>query len=922
MSLRTRVTLVLVLSLVALAATTAYTVTKLREWHEAGMVGVAFMAPLPRGKTPPLAMFSSGRIFMVYPGGSADESGLRSGDVIVSIDGIPLKDNDKLVARAGGLKTGHRVTYRIQRDGKLLDIVAPLVSPLSIPLYLLSCGIAAAVALAYAAIGVLVFLKRPEDPRVTVFYAMVIVGALYLVFSPGLTLESSNIRGLHAEVTGKNMLPFAIFAAVLIAFLPLTLHLALVFPRERPIFRTSPHVLRWVYGIPGAVVIAVSCFAALTSVVGASPAIAKRLDLPLNVFAAALTLGGLFTAWRIARLSGTEGVRLAFWRRPLQSIFVGVAVVLGIGRVLAVVGSVGVGIAFGIAVATLPVISLAAYPVLSCIALYRSYREAGAEERRQVKWPLWGTISALVIRMAVFLGTQVVGLVMMVGGGDTGSWLKSSQTVGAVSTLAYLLIPISFAVAILKYRLMNIDVIIKKTVVYAILSGLIIVVYLGLVGGLGTILVNAAGVHNQTMVVAATLVVALAFVPMRNKLQSLVERNLFRHRFAYPDAVKAVAAEALIASDASAFLASGVEKIQQALQSRAVMIFAERHDEFVAAAKVGVADSLVGSLRIARGPVGHLLDRPFDPRLQPLPDDAKEALRHLEAVLVVPINTPGTPANGMIAVASKLSGASYEIEDVEFLRAVADQLDVGIDRIRQQREDADYSQARTIQQSLLPREMPQIAGLDVSGIWLSARTMGGDYFDVIELAPTQLAVCIGDVAGKGMPAALLMSGLQAAVRASASDSPRDVCERVRRVVVSSLTGGRFVTFFYATVDVAAMRLRWTNAGHNAPVLARGDGTVVRLDEGGPAISRLFRTTGYVEKEIPLQPGDRLVLFTDGVSEAAADDGEQFGEQRIEELATRGGASAADLQQAIVTATTAFAREIEDDLTLVVVKVAG
>jgi sigma-B regulation protein RsbU (phosphoserine phosphatase) len=133
-----------------------------------------------------------------------------------------------------------------------------------------------------------------------------------------------------------------------------------------------------------------------------------------------------------------------------------------------------------------------------------------------------------------------------------------------------------------------------------------------------------------------------------------------------------------------------------------------------------------------------------------------------------------------------------------------------------------------------------------------------------------------------------------------------------------------VTFFYATLDTSAMRLRWTNAGHNPPILARADGTIVRLEEGGPAFSRLFRDTRYEEREIPLQAGDRLVLFTDGVSEAGSVAGEMFGEERIEALArSAGDASAATLQQTIVDAATSFAGgEVEDDLTLVVVRLAG
>jgi sigma-B regulation protein RsbU (phosphoserine phosphatase) len=173
-----------------------------------------------------------------------------------------------------------------------------------------------------------------------------------------------------------------------------------------------------------------------------------------------------------------------------------------------------------------------------------------------------------------------------------------------------------------------------------------------------------------------------------------------------------------------------------------------------------------------------------------------------------------------------------------------------------------------------------------------------------------------------MPAALLMSGLQAAVRASASNSPRDLCERVRRVVVSSLSGGRFVTFFYATLDTASMRLRWCNAGHNAPILARADGTIVAAQRWRSGVHAPLPRLAYEEREIALEPGDRLVLFTDGVSEATDAGGEMFGEERIEELvADSRELDARELQQTIVDAATSFSGgELEDDLTLVVVRV--
>jgi len=420
------------------------------------------------------------------------------------------------------------------------------------------------------------------------------------------------------------------------------------------------------------------------------------------------------------------------------------------------------------------------------------------------------------------------------------------------------------------------------------------------------------------MVIAATLVVALLSVPLRNKLQTLVDRNLFRHRYDYPEALRAIMTESRMVRDGAEFLVSAAEKLQQALQSRALVIFTERQDEYVATAKIGVSDAVIGQLRVGSA-FAELLDRPFDPRRRTLTDDAHRAMARIDAVLVAPIGS-----RGFVALAPKLSGGEFDVEDIDFLRSATDQIGVGVDRLRMQVEEEDYAQAREIQETLLPRERPVVAGLELSGVWQPARTMGGDYYDLLKLSEHELAVCIGDVAGKGMPAALLMSGLQAAVRASASNSPRDLCERVRRVVVSSLSGGRFVTFFYAMVDTAARRLHYCNAGHNAPILARADGTLLRLAEGGPAISRLFRDDAYEEREIALLPGDRLVLFTDGVSEATDAAGELFGEERIEELVSDSrDLSAHELQRTIVDAAMSFAGgELEDDLTLVIVRFDG
>jgi serine phosphatase RsbU (regulator of sigma subunit) len=276
-----------------------------------------------------------------------------------------------------------------------------------------------------------------------------------------------------------------------------------------------------------------------------------------------------------------------------------------------------------------------------------------------------------------------------------------------------------------------------------------------------------------------------------------------------------------------------------------------------------------------------------------------------------------------MALGSKLSDREFDLEDIEFLSSAADQLAIGLDRIRLGREEVDFEQARRMQQGLLPSSMPQVQGLDVSGMWEPARAVGGDYYDVLELSPTQLAVCIGDVAGKGMPAALLMSALQAAVRASATENiaPKDLCERVRRVVVPSL-GGRFVSFFFCTIDTQSNRLRFCNAGHNPPILARANGEILRLEKGGPVLSRLTSNTRFDDSEYEVGPGDRLLLFTDGVSEARDVAQNDFGEERLETItAAHRNLGARELLAKIVSEVLSFsAGRTEDDLTLVAVAV--
>jgi sigma-B regulation protein RsbU (phosphoserine phosphatase) len=234
----------------------------------------------------------------------------------------------------------------------------------------------------------------------------------------------------------------------------------------------------------------------------------------------------------------------------------------------------------------------------------------------------------------------------------------------------------------------------------------------------------------------------------------------------------------------------------------------------------------------------------------------------------------------------------------------------------------EYDEARAIQRTLLPDAMPMLPGCEIASKWVPAFGIGGDCFDVIRFSDSRVAISIADVVGKGLPAALLMSNLQAAVRAFATPTaePADVCDKVNRLLCRNIATGKFVTFCYAVIDTTRQSMTYANAGHNHPVLRRADGSVERLTTTGLVLG-VADDWSYTSGRHDLIAGDRLVCFTDGITEAASPADEEFGDARLIETlgalaAYRAPAIAEGLMQAVTTWTGGAA---QDDATLIVVR---
>ncbi len=245
-------------------------------------------------------------------------------------------------------------------------------------------------------------------------------------------------------------------------------------------------------------------------------------------------------------------------------------------------------------------------------------------------------------------------------------------------------------------------------------------------------------------------------------------------------------------------------------------------------------------------------------------------------------------------------------------------------RDRQRRDqEQELAVARRIQQDLLPRGVLAAPGLEVVGANRPCFEVGGDYFDYFQLADGRIALAIADVAGKGVPAALLMSNLQAILRAECARGTAvpQVPTQANRQLMESLAGNsKFVTFFYGALDPVARRLHYSNAGHNPPLVVRADGRIEELHIGG-LILGVFPLAEYEEGTVDLAAGDLLVLFTDGVTEAESRHG-LYSDERLQELLLKErGKSAKDIAQAILSDVDLFShgRHQTDDVTVLVVK---
>jgi sigma-B regulation protein RsbU (phosphoserine phosphatase) len=301
-------------------------------------------------------------------------------------------------------------------------------------------------------------------------------------------------------------------------------------------------------------------------------------------------------------------------------------------------------------------------------------------------------------------------------------------------------------------------------------------------------------------------------------------------------------------------------------------------------------------------------------------------IRHISSTLPIVVMTAW--GNIELAVDAMRRGATSFVQkpwdNAALLEIVArDIADARAARARDEARVREQQDALAIQRALLPSAWPSTEKFQMAGVWMPASGVGGDCYDAFTFAADTLGLTIADVAGKGLPAALLMSSLQASVRAFAREgvAAQAVCASVNRLLCGHMVPGRFATFCYLTLDGQKGTLTYANAGHNPPLLVRASGEAAWLSSGGTVLG-VFPDAQYVEGRVSIGTGDRLVLYTDGITEARSSDDEEFGASRLCNAATdHRGLGADEMHADMLNDVTTFTGcTFQDDATLIVVAV--
>ncbi len=552
------------------------------------------------------------------------------------------------------------------------------------------------------------------------------------------------------------------------------------------------------------------------------------------------------------------------------------------------------------------------------------------ESSRKARVILWGTVIGILPIVVELAAVDFAGY-------RPPFWLDTTLV------LVVLLYPLSFAYAVVKYRVMEIPVLLRVSARYILVQrGFVLLLFVVGASAIAIFTHTFSRFFQATsstgMALSAVFGIALVWIaaPMVRRGTERIDRAFFRSAYDARIILQDLAKETRTVSDRHELARLLENHLREALHPKTFCCYLQdAHARLIAEsgpfppslAAISVASPML--LELARRGKSRDVPPPGSP-------DAAEfsTLAPLEPECLVPILERAGSLIGLLVLGPRLSEETYSGEDKRLLDSVASQAGIALENIQlaekmaermeaERRSAREFEMARQVQTRLFPQKFPSLRTLEYAGRCIQARQVGGDYYDFLELAPGRLAFLLADIAGKGFSGALLMANLQANLRsqyaAALEDLPR-MLESVNRFFYENTADDAYATLFFADYDDASGRMRYANCGHVSPLILRADGSAEWL-ESTCTVLGLFDTWRCSLAEVVLAPHDMLVLYSDGVTEAAKDNGEEFGRVRLlDTVRANKDLTASLLLEAIVAEVQNYGgSEQADDLTLVVAR---
>lgn len=510
-----------------------------------------------------------------------------------------------------------------------------------------------------------------------------------------------------------------------------------------------------------------------------------------------------------------------------------------------------------------------------------------------------------------------------------------------------LAIPISFGFSIVKYRILDTEFIVKKGLVFGIVTAFIVGVYLLLVLLLDSLLGKLLPDNKQIITIAMIVIVTFSFDFVNNKVKNFVDKQLYRERYNYRKSLLEFSEELPYQSNMRQIIDKLGTSVKETMGINTLNVWFKDPEYYETILK-DFAQNSVNEKVIDQGvlfdeAITTLFKDDMEAKLlsdvylddYDIDEESRNSIKSAGYVLSVPIHIK-SDLIGALNFGEKPSGKAYSEEDIDLLKTLASQASIAfensrlqLEKISKQKIEEELHIARKIQMGLLPQEIETIRGVEVSGFYNPAKHIGGDFYDVIKLSEKKMIVVVADVSGKGIPAAIYMSKVQAMIQFASQvfKTPKEILIEVNRQIHQKIDRKSFITTVVALFDLEKMTVRVCRAGHN-PVIYSVNGKLDFLKCRGMGLgldSDHYFEEALEEIEIPISPESIFVFYSDGLTEAMNHNREEFGTEKVFNIISKNrNMPCVEIQKELIDSVSEFraGAEQNDDITLVVTKVSG